>query len=187
MLELVSSEYLFLEMCIRDRYEDGFYGEAQAEDRYGNQYKIRDIWKIENQLIRLDRTAACTRFTEETGIHLTTEFRVRGSRESSFDDYQFVIPGAFYNKNDTDGDGEEDYLGTYSQDYKDDRNPSKMCIRDRLEIKMADTEQLAVELSGGNQQKVVISKWLASNPKILIPVSYTHLDVYKRQQLFPLQ
>ncbi|WP_050642488.1 MULTISPECIES: hypothetical protein [Clostridia] len=105
-------------------YEDGFYGEAQAEDRYGNQYKIRDIWKIENQLIRLDRTAACTRFTEETGIHLTTEFRVRGSRESSFDDYQFVIPGAFYNKNDTDGDGEEDYLGTYSQDYKDDRNPS---------------------------------------------------------------
>ena len=85
-------------------YEDGFYGEAQAEDRYGNQYKIRDIWKIENQLIRLDRTAACTRFTEETGIHLTTEFRVRGSRESSFDDYQFVIPGAFYNKNDTDGD-----------------------------------------------------------------------------------
>ena len=53
-------------------YEDGFYGEAQVEDRYGNQYKIRDIWKIENQLIRLDRTAVCTRFTEETGIHLTT-------------------------------------------------------------------------------------------------------------------
>ena len=43
-----------------------------------------------------------------------------------------------------------------------------MNMINQLEIKMADTQQLAVELSGGNQQKVVISKWLASNPKILI-------------------
>lgn len=103
---------------------DGFYGEAETEDLYGNRYMIRDEWKIEDTLVRLDRTAGCTRFAKKTGIHLTTEFRVRGSREATFDDYQFVVPGAFYNKNDTDGDGVEDYLGTYSQDYKDDRNPS---------------------------------------------------------------
>lgn len=38
----------------------------------------------------------------------------------------------------------------------------------RLSIKMAGTEQNVRELSGGNQQKVVISKWLATSPRILI-------------------
>ena len=37
------------------------------------------------------------------------------------------------------------------------------------------------QLSGGNQQKVILGRWLATNPDFLIPVSYTHLDVYKRQ------
>ncbi len=38
----------------------------------------------------------------------------------------------------------------------------------RLEIKTADRDQLALHLSGGNQQKVVLAKWLAIKPKILI-------------------
>ena len=39
---------------------------------------------------------------------------------------------------------------------------------DRLAIKCADLEQKVSELSGGNQQKVVIGKWLATKPKIII-------------------
>lgn len=35
-------------------------------------------------------------------------------------------------------------------------------------IRAYGTEQIANNLSGGNQQKVVVGKWLASNPKILI-------------------
>ena len=38
----------------------------------------------------------------------------------------------------------------------------------RLSIKAANWEQTLAELSGGNQQKVVIGKWLAANPRILI-------------------
>jgi rhamnose transport system ATP-binding protein len=38
----------------------------------------------------------------------------------------------------------------------------------RLSIKAANWEQALSQLSGGNQQKVVIGKWLASNPRILI-------------------
>ena len=38
----------------------------------------------------------------------------------------------------------------------------------RLSVKAANWEQRLNELSGGNQQKVVIAKWLATNPKILI-------------------
>lgn len=38
----------------------------------------------------------------------------------------------------------------------------------RLAIKHADLEQPVSELSGGNQQKVVIAKWLATEPKVVI-------------------
>jgi rhamnose transport system ATP-binding protein len=38
----------------------------------------------------------------------------------------------------------------------------------RLAVKCADTDQKAGELSGGNQQKVVIGKWLATQPEIVI-------------------
>lgn len=39
---------------------------------------------------------------------------------------------------------------------------------DRLQIKVPHREQVARNLSGGNQQRVVISKWLATRPQVLI-------------------
>lgn len=39
---------------------------------------------------------------------------------------------------------------------------------DNLQIKISDDEQLAMNLSGGNQQKVVLAKWLARNADIII-------------------
>ena len=39
---------------------------------------------------------------------------------------------------------------------------------DSLRIKTPSERQKAGNLSGGNQQKVVIGKWLATNPRILI-------------------
>ncbi len=38
----------------------------------------------------------------------------------------------------------------------------------RLQVKAADLDSMASTLSGGNQQKVVIAKWMAMNPKLLI-------------------
>jgi len=38
----------------------------------------------------------------------------------------------------------------------------------RLELKAAALDQLVGELSGGNQQKVVIAKWLATQPAVII-------------------
>ncbi len=40
--------------------------------------------------------------------------------------------------------------------------------RRRLNIRMAHPDQLVANLSGGNQQKVVLARWLALGPKILI-------------------
>ena len=39
---------------------------------------------------------------------------------------------------------------------------------ERLQIRTPSLSQLAMNLSGGNQQKIVVSKWLASEPKVLI-------------------
>lgn len=39
---------------------------------------------------------------------------------------------------------------------------------EELDVRPKDLDKLVGQLSGGNQQKVVLSKWLATNPKILI-------------------
>ena len=41
-------------------------------------------------------------------------------------------------------------------------------VAKRLTVKAASIEHTAYSLSGGNQQKVVISKWIMANPKLLI-------------------
>src|SRR5581483_2657535 len=41
-------------------------------------------------------------------------------------------------------------------------------LGNRLAIKAANWEQRLGELSGGNQQKVVIAKWLATHPKVIV-------------------
>ena len=40
--------------------------------------------------------------------------------------------------------------------------------RKSLNIRMTSQEQIVADLSGGNQQKVVLARWLALRPKVLI-------------------
>jgi ribose transport system ATP-binding protein len=59
-------------------------------------------------------------------------------------------------------------------------------IRD-LKIKTPSSKQVAQNLSGGNQQKVVLAKWLASNPKILMLDEPTRgIDVNAKNEIYKL-
>jgi ribose transport system ATP-binding protein len=59
--------------------------------------------------------------------------------------------------------------------------------KDKLRIATPDVYQLALFLSGGNQQKVVLAKWLLANPDILIVDEPTHgIDVGAKAEIYEL-
>lgn len=59
--------------------------------------------------------------------------------------------------------------------------------RDKLNIKCSSILQLALNLSGGNQQKVVLSKWLFANPEILILDEPTRgIDVGAKYEIYTI-
>ena len=69
--------------------------------------------------------------------------------------------------------------------------PKEMTVtseyREKLNIKCSSIRQLAVNLSGGNQQKVVLSKWLFANPEILILDEPTRgIDVGAKYEIYTI-
>ncbi len=57
--------------------------------------------------------------------------------------------------------------------------------REGLRIKMGDMEDLITSLSGGNQQKVVLAKWLMANPRVLILDNPTQgVDVGAKEEIY---
>ena len=59
--------------------------------------------------------------------------------------------------------------------------------REKMKIKIYSGEQIAKELSGGNQQKVVLSKELASEPQLIIIDEPTRgIDVGAKQEIYRL-
>jgi simple sugar transport system ATP-binding protein len=60
-------------------------------------------------------------------------------------------------------------------------------LMDELEIKAASPEQPIIELSGGNQQKAVMGRALASAPKVLVLISPTQgVDIASKAALFAI-
>lgn len=60
-------------------------------------------------------------------------------------------------------------------------------IRKKLSIKVPSTEEHVVNLSGGNQQKVVLAKWLIRDVKVLILDEPTRgIDIGAKQEIYRL-
>ncbi|EAU43057.1 sugar ABC transporter (ATP-binding protein) [Fulvimarina pelagi HTCC2506] len=70
-----------------------------------------------------------------------------------------------------------------------DRKEAKVAndYRDRLRIKSSSIAQEAVNLSGGNQQKVVLAKWLFAGPEVLILDEPTRgIDVGAKYEIYSI-
>lgn len=59
--------------------------------------------------------------------------------------------------------------------------------RKKFSIKITSPKQLTGNLSGGNQQKIVLSKWLAKNPKVIILDEPTRgIDVGAKAEIYAI-
>lgn len=81
-------------------------------------------------------------------------------------------------------------LGKFSRHGVIDENRvARECgeISQRIRIKASSLEMLAMNLSGGNQQKVVLAKWLMLSPKVLIIDEPTRgIDVGAKYEIYVL-
>jgi ribose transport system ATP-binding protein len=58
---------------------------------------------------------------------------------------------------------------------------------DRLKVKTPSINALCLNLSGGNQQKVVLAKWLATQPKVLLLDEPTRgIDINAKQEIYAI-
>lgn len=114
--EEVSSDGERLEATGRYALEDGTV--LVVRDRYT---------PIEADGVRLSRRVEVVTVGRATGIRVglaaITREGVAGASA-----WQFLLPGQLYNRNDSDGDGLEDYLGTYEQDMRDDKNAALVAL-----------------------------------------------------------
>ena len=71
-------------------------------------------------------------------------------------------------------------------DHKKERKQAANYV-EQLDIRTPSIDQKAAYLSGGNQQKVVLSKWLATKPKIILMAEPTRgIDVGAKAEVFRL-
>ncbi|MBA4056100.1 MAG: sugar ABC transporter ATP-binding protein, partial [Marivirga sp.] len=59
--------------------------------------------------------------------------------------------------------------------------------REKLRIASTSVKQKVINLSGGNQQKVVLAKWLLTDPDLFIVDEPTHgIDVGAKQEIYEI-
>lgn len=98
-------------------------GQIAGED--GSLFAFEDRWTaIGDSAFQVDRVVKVLQAGTASGFRFELNILTEFAGTAGLQDYQFFIPGALYNKNDTDQDGIEDYLHTYVQSYRDDRLPS---------------------------------------------------------------
>jgi hypothetical protein len=91
----------------------------------GSAFAFEDLWTVvDEDTVQVDRQVRVIRRGTADGFRFELNVVSEFAATHDIEDLQFFIPGALYNKNDTDHDGIDDYLHTFEQSYRDDRLPS---------------------------------------------------------------
>lgn len=123
--------------------------DAQLQE--GTRVRVEDRWTLSNEQdsFLVDRTVVIEQSGRAKGVRV--ELAADSALAGEHADWQFFISGALYNRNDTNLDGAEDYLGSYTQEYRDDRNGHLAALAylpgDRLGVSPARTSVPALDSS----------------------------------------
>ncbi len=105
-----------------EQKSDRLVAVGTVESADGTQIEVRDTWHCpDDRTVQIDRRVTTLRKGESGGVRVEFRAETAFKDTGSLDDFEFFVPGSLYKKNDTDHDGVEDYLGTFTQDYRDDR------------------------------------------------------------------
>ncbi|WP_298455956.1 hypothetical protein [uncultured Cellulomonas sp.] len=105
-----------------DQDEEATLGRLDTVLPDGTRVIVQDRWSPspEGDGVLVNRTLSIPQAGSAAGVR--AELVVESTVAAQQTDWQFYVTGALYNRNDTDLDGKEDYLGGYVQEYRDDRN-----------------------------------------------------------------
>ena len=100
----------------------GIVGHATVQMPDGTVVSISDRWMPEEDGsgCGVVRTHEIVRAGTSGGVRWDLEFASGSDADS--DEWRFFISGNVYGRNDTDGDGMDDYLGGNTHEFRDDRN-----------------------------------------------------------------
>jgi hypothetical protein len=101
---------------------DAVVAVATVQDESGARLRVEDRWTGTGEgSWRLDRALVVERRPRPIGVRLGLQLRTGHPAGTRWTDMRYFAPPALYDRNDLDGDGLEDYLGTQTLTFREDR------------------------------------------------------------------
>ena len=102
--------------------KESIRGHAVLSLADGSVIRVDDLFTVaSDEAVSLRRRLEVIHAGAGHGLQVKLEAEARSPATKEVE-WQYYLPCTLYNRNDSDGDGVEDYLGTYTQDLRDDKN-----------------------------------------------------------------
>ena len=102
--------------------KESIRGDAVLSLADGTVIRVDDVFAVASEeAVSLRRRLEVIHAGAGPGLQVRLEAEARSPATKEVE-WQYYLPCTLYNRNDSDCDGVEDYLGTYTQDLRDDKN-----------------------------------------------------------------